>query len=168
MPLIASGPSVSHTATTDHEGKLVSIQVFGTSDAQQADVEAIVRLVADVEHAQQNELPEAFMKLFRTQDPVWTTAHGMRLSGWSEINAFTHKVLPGAMKHSTATYEVVRILFVRPDVAVVNVRQRPVQLDGRPIEDQPEGRPFYVLAKDDGEWKIAAAQNTQVVQPQAK
>ncbi|MFF5209173.1 SgcJ/EcaC family oxidoreductase [Streptosporangium sp. NPDC000396] len=142
----------------------MSIEVFGTTEARQDEVDAIVRLVAGVEHAQQNELPEAFMSLFRTQDPVWTTAHGKRLSGWEEINAFTHKVLPGAMKHSTASYEVVRILFVRPDVAVVNVRQRPVRLDGSPRDDYPEGRPFYVLAKDDGEWKIAAAQNTQVVE----
>ncbi|MEU7900309.1 SgcJ/EcaC family oxidoreductase [Nonomuraea sp. NPDC049152] len=117
----------------------------------------MVQLVTDVEHAQQNELPAAFMSLSRTQDPVWTTGHGKRLSGWGKINTFTYKVLPSAMKHSTASYEVVRILFVRPDVAAVNVRQRPVQLDGT-IEDQPEGRPFYILAKDDGEWKIAAAQ----------
>lgn len=140
----------------------MSIEVFGTTPDQEADVEAIVALVARVEHAQQNELPDAFMAEFSRRDPVWTTAHGMRLSGWDTISEFTHKVLPGAMQESTATYEVVRILFVRPDVAAVNVHQRPVTLDGRPVPDIPEGRPFYVLAKDDGEWRIAAAQNTQV------
>jgi uncharacterized protein (TIGR02246 family) len=140
----------------------MSIQVFGSTDAQQADVEAIVQLVANQQDAQQNELPDAFMRLFRTADPVWTTAHGKRLSGWDEINEFTQKVLPGAMKESTATYEVVRILFVRPDVAVVNVHQRAIDLDGRPLKGVPEGRPIYILAKDEGNWKIAAAQNTQV------
>ncbi|MEU4352307.1 SgcJ/EcaC family oxidoreductase [Streptomyces sp. NPDC023838] len=138
------------------------IEVFGAADGQRADVEAIVRFVAGVQYAQQNELVDAFMSNFRKQHPVWTTAHGKRLSGWEEIDAFTRQVLPGAMKQSTATYEVVRILFVRPDVAAVNVRQRPVTLDGQPIEDQPEGRPMYVLAKDNGRWRIAAAQNTQV------
>jgi uncharacterized protein (TIGR02246 family) len=140
----------------------VSVQVFCAADTQQTDVEAIVRRVADLEHAQQNELPEAFMRLFRTADPVWTTGHGRRLSGWDEINEFTHKVLPGAMKETTATYEVARILFVRPDVAVVNVHQRQIHLDGRPIEGASEGRPIYIMAKDEGEWKIAAAQNTEV------
>ncbi|MBN6055570.1 SgcJ/EcaC family oxidoreductase [Nonomuraea sp. RK-328] len=139
----------------------MSIQVFG-APADQDDVQAIVRLVAEVQHAQQNELPEAFMSAFRTEDPVWTTAHGKRLSGWDEINAFTHKVLPGAMKDSTAVYEVERILFIRPDVAAVNARQRPVSHDGEPLDDVPEGRPFYVMAKEDGRWRIAAAQNTQV------
>ncbi|MFD9482899.1 SgcJ/EcaC family oxidoreductase [Streptomyces sp. NPDC059991] len=139
-----------------------SIEVFGAADGQQADVEAIVRFVVGVQYAQQNELVDAFMSNFRKQHPVWTTAHGKRLSGWDEIDAFTRQVLPGAMKQSTASYEVVRILFVRPDVAAVNVRQRPVTLDGQPIEDEPEGRPMYVLAKDNGRWRIAAAQNTRV------
>ncbi|MFC0842671.1 SgcJ/EcaC family oxidoreductase [Streptomyces noboritoensis] len=138
------------------------IEVFGAADGQEADVEAIVRFVAGVQYAQQNELVDAFMSNFRKQHPVWTTAHGKRLSGWDEIDGFTRQVLPGAMKQSTATYEVVRILFVRPDVAAVNVHQRPVTLDGQPIEDYPEGRPMYVLAKDNGRWRIAAAQNTQV------
>lgn len=140
----------------------MSIEIFGASADQQADVDAIVALVAAAEHAQQNELPDAFMELFRKQDPVWTTAHGMRLSGWETISAFTHKVLPGAMKDSTASYEVVRILFIRPDVAAVNVHQRPIDLEGRPLPGVPEGRPLYVLAKQDGAWQIAAAQNTQV------
>ncbi|MFD0900404.1 SgcJ/EcaC family oxidoreductase [Actinomadura sediminis] len=140
----------------------MSMEIFGASPDGQADIDAIVALVAAVEHAQQNELPEAFMELFSRRDPVWTTAHGMRLSGWETISEFTHKVLPGAMKDSTASYEVVRILFVRPDVAAVNVHQRPIDRDGRALPGVPEGRPLYVLAKQDGEWKIAAAQNTQV------
>ncbi|MFK8911472.1 SgcJ/EcaC family oxidoreductase [Streptomyces sp. YS-3] len=138
------------------------IEVFGAADGQQGDVEAIVRSVAEVQYAQQNELVDAFMSNFRTQHPVWTTAHGKRLSGWDEIDAFTRQVLPGAMAQSTATYEVVRILFIRPDVAAVNVHQRPVSLDGQPLKDQPEGRPMYVLAKENGRWRIAAAQNTRV------
>ncbi|NUS73169.1 MAG: SgcJ/EcaC family oxidoreductase [Corynebacteriales bacterium] len=140
----------------------MSIEIVGDSIEQQADIDAIIALVAEVEYAQQNELPEAFMELFWAQEPVWTTAHGMRLSGWETISEFTHKALPGAMKESTASYEVVRIQFIRPDVAAVNVRQRPIDLDGHPLPGAPEGRPLYVLAKQDGEWKIAAAQNTQV------
>lgn len=140
----------------------MSIEVLGAATDQQTDIDAIIALVAAVEHAQQNELPGAFMELFSKHDPVWTTSHGMRMSGWDTISEFTHKVLPGAMKDSMASYEVVRILFIRPDVAAVNVHQQPIDLDGNPLPDLPEGRPLYVLAKQDGEWKIAAAQNTQV------
>jgi uncharacterized protein (TIGR02246 family) len=142
----------------------MGIETYGAPDDPQ-DVEAIIRLVADLERAQQGEQPRAFMELIRAEDPVWTTAHGRRLSGWEEISRFTHQVLPGSMQDSSATCEAVRVLFIRPDVAAVSVRQRPVRLDGRPLEDQPEGRPLYILAKDDGRWRIAAAQNTLVGAP---
>src|SRR5262245_20414167 len=129
---------------------------------REAEIEAIKRVVATLEHAQQNELPDEFVGLFRS-DAIWTTGHGMRLIGRDEISAFTHRVLPGAMKDSTATYEVVHVLFIRPDVAAVKVRQRPVTLDGRPIDGQNEGSPLYVMAKEDGHWRLVAAQNTEVL-----
>ncbi|WP_346135843.1 SgcJ/EcaC family oxidoreductase [Lentzea roselyniae] len=126
------------------------------------DTAEIEKLVATVQHAQQNELPEEFIGLFR-EDAIWTTAHGKRLTGRDEIASFTRKVLPGAMKEALATYEVTHVLFIRPDVAAVKIRQRPVKLDGTPITDQNEGSPLYVLSKEDGEWKIAAGQNTVVL-----
>jgi hypothetical protein len=67
------------------------------------------------------------------------------------------------MKESTATYEVVHVLFVRPDVAAVKVRQRPVTLDGQPIQGQPEGSPLFVMAREGGQWRLVACQNTQVL-----
>lgn len=150
-------------AVTDlRAGSYREIAVFGAEQTGPDEVAAIVRLVAEVEAAQRAERPDAFMRLFRTADPVWTTAHGKRLSGWETISDFTHRVLPGAMRHGAAAYEVERILFVRPDVAVVNVRQAPIHLDGTPSDAAPEGRPCYVLAREGGVWRIAAAQNTQV------
>jgi uncharacterized protein (TIGR02246 family) len=123
---------------------------------------ALHAVVARLEHAQQHELVEQFVALF-ADAATWVTAGGRRLIGRPEIAQFTAAVLPGAMRESTAKYEVEHIVFVRPDVAVVAVRQRPVSLDGRPLAAQPEGRPTYVMAKDgNGEWRIVAGQNTQV------
>jgi uncharacterized protein (TIGR02246 family) len=127
-----------------------------------AEIGAITQVVAVLEHAQQNELPDEFVGLFRP-DAIWTTAHGRRLTGRDEISAFTHRVLPGAMKESTATYKVVHVLFIRPDVAAVKVRQRAVTLDGEPIAGENEGSPLYVMAKEDGRWRLAAGQNTVVL-----
>jgi uncharacterized protein (TIGR02246 family) len=140
----------------------MSVEVFGVAD-EARDVEAIVELVAAVQKAQAEEDVEGFLGLFRKTDPVWTTGHGKRLSGWETIHEFTGQVLPGSTQHGTATYTPVRILFIRPDVAAVNVHQTPVAPDGTP-GDGPEGRPFYILAKEEGNWRIAAAQNTQVYQ----
>ncbi|MEU1218473.1 SgcJ/EcaC family oxidoreductase [Streptomyces microflavus] len=149
--------------------------------APQEDVDAIVAFVAGVQEAQQNAQPDAFLGGFR-EDAIWTTAHGKRLTGLPEISAFTRKVLPPqAGSPVTATYTVALILFIRPDVAAVKVRQRPATREGgefldeifRGAEDPTEliaahpesvpGTPTYVLAKDDGVWRIAAAQNTSVI-----
>ncbi|QDQ15454.1 SgcJ/EcaC family oxidoreductase [Streptomyces spectabilis] len=143
-------------------GSYRPVEVFGAPEGPETDAEvaAIRRLVAEVEYAQQNELADRFLGLFRREDPVWTTGHGKRLSGFEDIAAFTRKVLPGATAESTAVYDVERVLFLRPDVAAVNVRQQPVRPDGTRIADRPEGRPFYILVKEDGTWRIGAAQNT--------
>ncbi|MEV0532041.1 SgcJ/EcaC family oxidoreductase [Kitasatospora sp. NPDC050463] len=127
-----------------------------------ADIEAVKQVVATVQHSQVNELPEEFIGLFRA-DAIWTTGHGKRLTGRDEIAEFTRKVLPGAFKDSgtTADYEVVHILFIRPDVAAVKVRQRYLTLAGEQIGD--EGSPLYVMAKEDGRWLLTACQNTVVL-----
>jgi uncharacterized protein (TIGR02246 family) len=126
------------------------------------DIAAVHRVVAALQHAQQNELPEEFVALFRA-DAIWTTGHGRRLDGRAAIAEFTRRVLPGAMKDSTATYEPVQVLFIRPDVAAVKVRQRAVTLSGEPLPGGSEGSPLYVMAEEDGRWLIVAAQNTIVL-----
>jgi uncharacterized protein (TIGR02246 family) len=130
--------------------------------ANQVDIDAIHQVVATLEHAQQNELVDEFVGLFRT-DAIWTTGGGKRLTGRDEIATFTRQVLPGAMKDSTATYAVVHVLFIRPDVAAVKVRQQPVTLDGRPLERQQEGSPLYIMANEGGHWRIVVGQNTLVL-----
>ena len=126
------------------------------------DLAAITQVVATVEHAQQHELPEEFIGLFRA-DAIWTTAGGRRLFGREAIAEFTRRVLPGAMAESMATYEVEHVLFIRPDVAAVKVRQTAVSLDGVPLAGVNPGSPTYVMAREDGRWLLVASQNTEVV-----
>ncbi|WP_433007898.1 SgcJ/EcaC family oxidoreductase [Kribbella sp. CA-294648] len=130
----------------------------------QADVDQILALVAAVEEAQSKEDADAFLALFRDDDSLWVTGHGKRLYGRDTIAEFTRRVLPGATKESYATYTPDHLLFVRPDIAVVNVNQKYALRPGSTAELPVEtGSPVYLLAKDDGEWRIAAAQNTVVV-----
>jgi uncharacterized protein (TIGR02246 family) len=127
-----------------------------------ADIEAINHVVATVQHATQNELIEEFIDLFRA-DAIWTTGGGKRLFGRDEISAFTRQVLPGGMKGLTITMDVVHILFIRADVAAVKVRQIYTSNDGQPSESEGEGTPLFVMAKDDGRWRLVACQNTGVL-----
>ncbi|WP_159845108.1 SgcJ/EcaC family oxidoreductase [Nocardia sp. CY41] len=124
-----------------------------------AELEAIRAVVASVQHAQRNELVDEFAALFR-EDAIWTTGHGKRLFGRAAIAEFTAQVLPGATAHGTATYEVEHVLFIRPDVAAVKVRQRYFTPEG--VLDS-EGSPLYVMSKEDGHWVLTANQNTPVV-----
>ncbi|MFJ2667260.1 SgcJ/EcaC family oxidoreductase [Nocardia fluminea] len=119
-----------------------------------------IRAVVDaIAHAQANELAEEFVAVFR-EDAIWTTGHGKRLFGRPAIAEFTAQVLPGATTHGTATYEVEHVLFLRPDVAAVKIRQSYFTLDG---ELSGQGTPMYVMTKEDGAWVLTANQNTPVV-----
>ncbi|WP_329191726.1 MULTISPECIES: SgcJ/EcaC family oxidoreductase [unclassified Streptomyces] len=70
----------------------------------QEEVRAVVSLVAQVEHAQRNGLPDAFAELFR-QDAFWTMPYGDPLTGLEEISAFAHRALPSASRQPvTVTY----------------------------------------------------------------
>jgi uncharacterized protein (TIGR02246 family) len=123
--------------------------------------EEVTEVIARLERAQRAEDVDGFVALFRA-DAIWTTGHGRLLTGRAEIAAFTGRVLPGAMAGSSARYDVVQVLFIRPDVAAVKVRQRSVTLDGEPIAGEQEGSPLYVMAREDGRWLLTACQNTAV------
>ncbi|MBN6038893.1 SgcJ/EcaC family oxidoreductase [Amycolatopsis sp. 195334CR] len=125
------------------------------------EIRAIERVVAAVEHAQANELVDEFVALFRA-DAIWTTGGGKKLIGRDEIAAFTRQVLPGGMTGLKCTLEVVHVLFIRPDVAAVKVRQLYTSTDGVPREDEGEGTPLFVMSKEEGRWWLTACQNTGV------
>ena len=125
------------------------------------EISAITQVVATVEHAQRNELVEEFVSLFR-EDAIWTTGGGKLLIGRDAVAAFTRQVLPGAMKGLIPSYEVVHVLFIRPDVAAVKVRQRYLSREGELVTELGEGTPMYVMSKEDGRWRLTANQNTGV------
>ena len=73
-----------------------------------------------------------------------------------------HRMIFGTIyKGSTVRYGVERIRFLRPDVALVFLRQH-LQFfeDGQPRE--LEARPTIVAERTDGKWRIAALQNTRI------
>lgn len=126
-----------------------------------ADLAAIAKFVATVETTQWNRDADAFLALFRP-DAVWTNPFGRRLTGLDEIAAFTRAGLAAAPAQAFATYEVEHVQFPAEDVAVVNVRSRPVHADRSPIAGEADGAKLYVLVRDGRGWKFAAAHNILV------
>jgi hypothetical protein len=84
----------------------MSVQVFGATDAQYADMEAIIWRVSELQHAQQNELREAFMKFFRTRSgprPMTTElggALGIAVLG-SVVTMIYRSTIVGALDNLT-------------------------------------------------------------------
>ncbi|MET8306795.1 SgcJ/EcaC family oxidoreductase [Micromonospora sp. NPDC005173] len=124
---------------------------------READIEAIKQVVAAVEHSQNNGLPDEFIDLFRA-DAIWTTGHGRRLFGREAISVFTRQVLPGGMRDTSVTFDIEHVLFIRPDVVAVKVRQVYQTPDGQEV-----GTPMFVMAKEEGQWRLTACQNTSVL-----
>ncbi|WP_067697242.1 SgcJ/EcaC family oxidoreductase [Nocardia jejuensis] len=124
-----------------------------------AELDAIHAVVAAVAKAQRAEDADAFLALFHP-DAIWTTGGGRFLDGLDEISEFTRKVIVGATEDGYATYEPFFVRFIRPDVAVVKVRQRYFGHDG---DLRAEGSPLYGMTKEGGRWLLTFCQNTPVV-----
>lgn len=120
------------------------------------DLDAIRQLVATVEHAQNNENPDEFLALFRS-DAIWTTGGGKRLYGLDAISEFTRQALPGGMRGLTVGFELEHVLSIRPDVVAVKLRQVYQTPEGADV-----GSPLWVLAKEGGRWLLTACQNMGV------
>lgn len=132
-----------------------------SAPADTDETEAIRKVVAVVEHAQNNELVDEFLGLFR-QDAIWTTGGGKRLYGLAEIADFTRQVLPGGMRDASVRFELEHLSFIRPDVAAVKLRQVYRTADGVDV-----GSPLWVMSKEDGEWRLTACQNTGAADEEA-
>lgn len=123
------------------------------------DIELIHGVVARVESTQRARDVDGFTRLL-TPEAVWVTAFGRRLNDWPKIREFTASVLTPAIGDEHAFYDVEHVTFLSDTIAVVNVRQRPVDAAGAPLAGRAEGRPLYVMSKHGDGWMIAAGQNT--------
>ncbi|MEW1818377.1 MULTISPECIES: SgcJ/EcaC family oxidoreductase [Streptomyces] len=92
-----------------------------------------------------------------TADIVFTAVNGVRFFGWEEIHAYHRERLTGHAEGISTWYEIERVTFPAPDVAVVFFRQ-PVVVSGH--ERANVGT--WVLVKREGQWWISAGQNTGV------
>ena len=102
----------------------------------------------------------AFAEPF-AEDAEFIHILGGYYSGRAAIAAGHRMIFGTIYKGSTVRYSVEKIKFLRPDVAMVFLRQF-LQLyeNGQPRE--LESRPTIVAEQTDGQWRIAAVQNTRI------
>ena len=134
----------------------------GTAPA--ADVAAIHALVAEIEEGFNTNDAELLVRPF-TDDGSAVNVVGAQLTGRAEMLEGARRGLAGPLADEYARYELADLVFLRPDVAIGHKLARAVTADGRPLDAEPSMIALYVFVRDDGQWRVAARQNTLVPGP---
>lgn len=102
-------------------------------------------------------------------DVSWGSPFGALVDGYDQLHPIHVRFQQRASEASgapSARYEVRHVLAVTHDVVVAHIARHVLGADGEPVPPSHEpGRPFselamYVLVRRDGQWWLAAGQNT--------
>lgn len=101
-------------------------------------------------------------------DVLWGSPFGATVNGYDTLHAIHRRLFAAAVAGPRSRYEKVAVIAPAPDVAVAHVRRTALTADGTPVPIEQES-PFsemalYVLVHRDGQWWLAAGQNT-IVRP---
>ncbi|HET8925651.1 MAG TPA: SgcJ/EcaC family oxidoreductase [Candidatus Acidoferrum sp.] len=95
-------------------------------------------------------------------DCDFVNVFGEWISGHEKLVRIHTALFAGPLRESYMRMTVEKIRFVRPDLAIVHVRERNTDRDGKPLEGDEGNRLLLVMSKERGKWWILAGQNTQV------
>ncbi|SEH69967.1 conserved hypothetical protein [Mycolicibacterium rutilum] len=128
---------------------------------------AVDAFVAELQAAIDDGDAELYNAHF-ADDVLWGSPFGATVAGYDTLHAIHRRLFAAAVAGPRSRYEKVAVSAPTPDVAVAQVRRTALNADGTPIPiEQPA--PFsemalYVLVRRDGQWWLAAGQNT-IVRP---
>jgi uncharacterized protein (TIGR02246 family) len=101
-------------------------------------------------------------------DVAWGSPYGATVGGYDALHSIHRKMLGQGVAGTgpKSRYETVYVSAPAPDVAVAQVRRVALDADGRqvPIADASvfSEMALYVLVRRDGQWWLAAGQNTPI------
>jgi uncharacterized protein (TIGR02246 family) len=127
---------------------------------QQGDTQQIHGVMNAFVDAWNQHDAKAFAAVF-AEDADFTNWRGQGTSGRSKIEEFHAPLFATIFKNSHQTMTDIKIRFVRPDVAAVDVHweltgQTDAQGNARPPR---QGILNFVMAKKDGKWQIVVMHN---------
>lgn len=126
----------------------------------QQDEAAICELVRQAQDGWNANSGEAFAAPF-AEDADYVLVNGRHVKGRAAIAAGARTDYSTIFKDSDNTYVVEDARFIRSDVAVAHVHQYLKYHDGESTKEA-RARSTWVLTKNDGEWSVAAFQNTSI------
>jgi hypothetical protein len=104
-------------------------------------------------------------------DIRWGSPFGATLCGYEELHSIHERLKQAARGGRDTQFEIVNVLAPAPDVAVAQVRRQAIDRHGKaigPTDDVGESfseMALYVLVRRDGDWWLAAGQNTIIRPP---
>jgi uncharacterized protein (TIGR02246 family) len=127
---------------------------------------AVERQVAELQAGLHDQDAELYNRRF-SADVIWGSPYGATVDGYERLHAI-HQRLHASADRGDSRYEIVRVLTPAPDVVVAQVRRTALDEHGEAIPSlEGEARfsemALYVLVHRDGDWWLAAGQNTIVI-----
>jgi uncharacterized protein (TIGR02246 family) len=134
---------------------------MNTTDASEADVEALRAIIADVQTGFNENDPERLNEHF-TDDGTAVNVMGVLLEGREAMVRVSSELLAGPLKDEHARYALSDVAFLTPHVAVAHKTARAIDRDGAPLDHRDVMIALYVFVRREGRWRIAARQNTLI------
>jgi uncharacterized protein (TIGR02246 family) len=133
--------------------------VLDDLSAQAEATDAVDRLVAMLQEGVDRSDADAYDSQFAS-DVLWGSPYGATARGYDVLNAIHHSLMAsGAAPPSR--YHVVQLMSPLPGVAIAHVRRDDLTTEA---DKRFSEMALYVLIKRDGQWWLAAGQNTPIAE----
>ena len=127
-----------------------------------SDEKALHEMVYQLEAAWNAADGQGFAEAF-AEDADFIHILGGYYKGRAAIEAGHRMIFGTIYKGSAVRFSVERIRLLRPDVAIVSLRQY-LQFREGGAASELEARPTIIAEKRDGKWQIAHMQNTRITE----
>jgi uncharacterized protein (TIGR02246 family) len=128
---------------------------------------AVDEFVAALQTGIDNADAEAYNAQF-ADDVLWGSPYGATVVGFDTLHAIHRRLLAERVAGSSSRYETVHVSAPASNVAVAHVRRVALDEQGQPVPIDDASTfsemALYVLVRRDGQWWLAAGQNT-VIRP---
>jgi uncharacterized protein (TIGR02246 family) len=127
--------------------------------ARAAAASAVERLVASLQDGVDHADADIYDARFAS-DVLWGSPYGATVRGYPALNAAHHWLMARGVA-PPSRYEVVQLMSPAPGVAIAHVRRADLSADsGNGLSEMA----MYVLVERDGQWWLAAGQNTLITE----
>jgi uncharacterized protein (TIGR02246 family) len=124
---------------------------------------ALHRMVYQLESSWNAADASSYASVF-AEDADFIHILGGYYTGRTAIEAGHRMIFGTIYKGSTVRLSVEKIRFLRPDIAVVSIRQF-LQFFEDDAPRELQARPMIIAENADGKWRITALQNTRIAEP---